>query len=295
MPQWDGKTRGGSLGYRIFIALIKHCGIGAAYALLCLVVPYFVPFAPRATAASWDYWRRTHRRGLLASCLLVIRHYFSFGQVLIDKVAAVGGLDHKFEYTFNHYERFLDVLNSGKGVIMIGAHMGNWEIGGQFFGDYGKKINIVMYDAEYQKVKDQLNQAMGGRNYHVIAVGDDDMDTIFKIKQALDDNEYVCFQGDRYMGESKTLTTTFMGREARFPAGPFLIASRLRLPVVFYFAEKESRHSYSFNFFFPGAVSRTATGPKPEQKLLEQYTSVLESRMKVHPLQWFNFYKFWNK
>ena len=293
MPEWKGKTRGGSTGYAIFIWLMRHCGLGAAYLLLLVVVPYFALFAPKATCSSWFYWRRIHHRSRLASIGLVLKHYYRFGQVIVDKIAALAGFDKKFEYDFKDYERFLEVLNGDTGVIMVGAHFGNWEIGGQFFGDYGKKINIVMFDAEYQKIKDQINKATGGRNYNVIPVNDDNMESIFLIKDALDRKEYVCFQGDRFVNEDKVLETEFLGRKAKFPAGPFLIASRLHLPIVFYFCEKESRHKYSFNFFFADEPKR-GKGIKPEEQLLAQYIDVLQKRIEIHPEQWFNFYKFWS-
>ncbi|MBQ4034227.1 MAG: acyltransferase [Paludibacteraceae bacterium] len=294
MPEWKGKTRGGSLGYRIFIGLIKHCGLKAAYALLFIVVPYFVPFAPKSTKASWWYWRNIQHKSRLAAMWMVLKHYYRFGQIIIDKIAAPSGYEKKFKYDFNDYERFLDILNSGKGVVMIGAHFGHWALGGQFFGDYSKKINIVMFDAEYQKIKDQIEELTGSPNYKVIPVNDDEMATIFSIKGALDNGEYVCFQGDRYVNENKVLPHDLMGHPAKFPAGPFLIASRMHLPVVFYFSEKEDTYRYSFNFFFADEPKRSA-GKKQEMQLLDQYVSVLEQRMKKHPEQWFNFYQFWQK
>ena len=67
MAEWNGKTRGGSFGYGFFIFLIKHLGLNAAYAFLFVVVPYFVPFAPKATAASWKYWRKIHNKSVLCT------------------------------------------------------------------------------------------------------------------------------------------------------------------------------------------------------------------------------------
>lgn len=292
MPEWKGKTRGGSLGYRIFIAIIKHLGLGFAYALLVVVVPYFVPFAPKSTKASWKYWREIHHKTRLQSAGLVLKHYFRFGQVLIDKVAALAGFDKKFEYQFNNYEHFLELLDSGSGVVLIGAHFGNWEIGGNFFGNYASKLNIVMYDAEYEKIKDHINAQTGGRNYNVIPVNDDDMATIFNIKAALDKREYVCFMGDRFINENKIIRHDFLGKEAKFPAGPFLIGSRMKKPVVFYFSVKEGIHKYSFNFFFAEPTKRNSE-KKQEVQLLEQYLDVLEKQVEGHPEQWFNFYDFW--
>lgn len=294
MPEWKGKTRGGTTGYGIFIWLLKHCGLGAAYTLLLFVVPYFALFAPKATSACWQYWRKIHHKGFFESIWMILRHYYRFGQVIVDKISALAGFEKKFEYDFENYEHFLEILNGDTGVVMIGAHFGNWEIGGQFFGDYGKKINIVMFDAEYQKIKDQINKETGGRNYNVIPVNEDSMESIFKIKEVLDNKEYVCFMGDRFVNEDKVLKHDFMGKPAKFPAGPFLIASRLHLPVVFYFSEKESRYKYSFNFFFAEQPKRKP-GEKPEQQLLDQYIGILESRVKIHPEQWFNFYHFWEQ
>ena len=55
---WNGKSRGGGFGYAFFVLLIRYVGIRAAYAFLALVVVYFIPCAPRATAAVWSYCRR---------------------------------------------------------------------------------------------------------------------------------------------------------------------------------------------------------------------------------------------
>ncbi|MCQ2218516.1 MAG: acyltransferase [Paludibacteraceae bacterium] len=292
MSEWTGKSRGGNFGHCFFIALISHCGRGVAYLFLIFVVPYYVLFAPKSTKASWRYWRRIHHLGRFASFRKLFLHYYRFGQIIIDKIAAISGMDSHFEYDFCNYDAFLNILDGGTGVVMIGAHLGNWEIGGQFFGDYAPKLNLVMYDAEYQKIKSKLEQVMGEKAYHVIPVNEDEFSHVFKIKEALDNCEYVCFQGDRSINEKHLLSANLMGREAQFPAGPFQIASRFKVPVVFYFSEKESRDKYSFRFFIAEPVKRTK-GMKPEDALLAQYVAVLEERMKAHPEQWFNFYPFW--
>lgn len=81
-------------------------------------------------------------------------NYYRLGQILIDKVAIGNGMTGKYHFKFENYQAFLDVLNGNTGVIMIGAHVGNWEIGAPFFDEYGKKINIVMFDAEHERIKE---------------------------------------------------------------------------------------------------------------------------------------------
>ena len=64
MPEtWKGKTRGGTFGYMFFIYMIRCLGITAAYGFLSLVVLYFIPFAPKATASTWQYARNRLKYG----------------------------------------------------------------------------------------------------------------------------------------------------------------------------------------------------------------------------------------
>lgn len=290
---WSGKTRGGTSGYLFFIFLIKAIGIKAGYAFLWCVVPYFVPFAPKATASVWHFARKRLGYGMLHSVRFLFLNYYRLGQTLIDKVAIGSGKKNKYSFCFSEaYPEFLRLLDGDTGVIMIGAHIGNWETGAPFFEEYGKKMNIVMFDAEYRRIKKVLEKNTDERNYKVIPVNEDSLMHVFKIKEALDQKEYVCFQGDRYVGDSPVLRAEFLGEEASFPAGPFLLASRMAVPVVFYFAMREKGMQYRF-CFFPAAPVRRDKGGKPEQELLRQYVGALETMIQKYPEQWFNYYDFW--
>jgi predicted LPLAT superfamily acyltransferase len=45
-------------------------------------------------------------------------HYYRFGQILLDKIAAISGLDNDFEYDFFNYDEFLKVLDGDSGVVI---------------------------------------------------------------------------------------------------------------------------------------------------------------------------------
>lgn len=294
MPIWNGKTRGGEWGYLFFIYLIKYLGITSSYAFLRLIVLYFIPFAPKATASTWIYARKILNYNRAQSVKLLFCNYYRLGQVLIDKVAIGNGMVDKYHFKFDCYQEFLDVLNGDQGVVMIGAHVGNWEIGAPFFDKYEKKINILMYDAEHQKIKEILKKNGTAAKYKIIPVNEDDLTHVFKMTDALNKKEYVCFQGDRYVNKDKLLTCSFMGEMASFPAGPFILASRMKVPVVFYFAMREPSRTYHFHFAMVDKIIRNKN-KKPEQVLLEQYASNLEKLLKQYPEQWFNYYRFWEE
>lgn len=136
---------------------------------------------------------------------------------------AIGnGMTGKYHFKFENYQAFLDVLNGNTGVIMIGAHVGNWENKLLSSMNMAKKINIVMFGCRTQADKGDFGKERSTRDYKIIPVNEDSLTHVFRITEALDRREYVCFQGDRYLNKEKLLTTSFMGKEAKFPMGPFL-------------------------------------------------------------------------
>ena len=150
---------------------------------------------------------------------------------------------------------------------------------------------MVMYDAEHRRVKEALNRFGQRTELRIIPVGDDPLASILDIKAALDRNECVSFMGDRFLNAHRTFEADFLGRRARFPQGPFLIAERMQVPVVFYFATRERHRTYRFRFFIAGVE----TGRRRDgSRCFEAFLPLLEEEVRRRNEQWFNFYKFWN-
>ncbi len=281
---WSGKSRGGAFGHRFFVFLISRIGIRAAYAFLSLVVIYFIPFAPKATRAVWKYNRRILRYNVAQSAFKLYLHYYRFGQTIIDKIAILNGLGDRYSFEFDRYEELLQVLDRGPATV-IGAHVGCWEIGSRFFGDYAERLNVVMYDADYRRIK----EAVRGMEtpYKIIPVNEGGLESLLKIKAAVNRGEYVCFQGDRYVSGQQTFEAEFMGHRALFPQGPFLISSKLKTPVIIYFALRERGMKYRFVF-------TVLEGGLSERDTFERYLKELSEVVEKYPQQWFNFYDVWH-
>ncbi len=287
--QWSGKSRGGRFGYKFFVYTIRLLGLRCAYFFLAFIVIYFIPFAPKATKTIWKYNRERRGLGRWRSMVELYRHYYVFGQTLIDKLAMQGGLGDRFNYKFDNYDRFLEILNSDEGVVMMGAHVGSWEAGAGFFGTYGKKINIVKVEAEHEEIKEVIDENAGEENnYKVIPINRDVIQAMVDMKIALNNGEYVCFNGDRFVHGSNTQKADFLGASAHFPTGPFKIAAKCRVPVVFYFSMREKNFTYRFIFEEPKIEGKITT-----ENLMEEYIKSLERIVTKYPRQWFNFYDFW--
>jgi predicted LPLAT superfamily acyltransferase len=281
--KWNGKSRGGSLGNWFFVVTLKYLGVRAAYTLLAFVAPYFVVFAPKARKAIWFYNREILGYSRFKSLVKLFVHFYTFGQAIIDKIALKYGISDYYSFDYGNYSEFLNVLDTGTGCIIIGAHVGSWEVGTPYFREYGKNINIVMLDAEYNKIKNIIENGAEQRDHKIIPLGNDGLESILKIKKALDNKEYVCLQGDRYMDDSNSEEVLFMGRRARFPRGLFVMCQKLKVPVVFYYAMRERRGHYKFVFELAD----------PANDIRSEYIGSLERIVRKYPQQWFNFYEFW--
>jgi len=290
MSQWDGKSKGTVLGYKIFVFFIKKVGIKSAYFILYFVASYYFIFLKKSNASIFYYFRKRLGYSYFKSKQMVFKSYYTFGQTIIDKIAIGAGMRNHFTYQFDGEEKLKKLLSDKKGGVLISAHIGNFEIAEHFFSeiDVDFQINLVTTDLEHSTIKKYLESISKKSKIKFIVISDD-LSHIFEINAALARNELVCFTGDRYFEGAKSLSENLLGEEALFPAGPFLIASRLKVPVVFVYVMKEPNLHYHL-------YTRDAKVKHRDEKgLLREYTESVEMMLKKYPLQWFNYFDFWNQ
>lgn len=289
MALWKGKTRGGVSGYSIFIFIIKYTGLFVAYFLLVFVALYYWLFIPRKHLMY--YYRKRLEYSYCSSLLHVYRMYYRFGQVLIDKIATLSGSYKKFTFNFDGEDYLRQMTGGG---MLIGAHMGNWEIASQLLkGRLPVKTNILMFDEEHQRIKDVLDQVMVDKSFRIIPIKQD-MSHIYALNQVVKDKELIVMHGDRYVEGSKTREFEFLGKKALFPLGAFLIALKFKLPVTFVFAMKETARHYHFYATAPKVYeNKDKSRDELLNELMRDYIKELESKVRKYPNQFFNFYDFW--
>lgn len=290
MTQWQGKSGGTLLGYKIFIFFIQKIGVKSAYFVLYFVALYYYLFARKSNKAIFSYFRNRMGFSWIKAKVSVYKSYLTFGKTLIDKVAINAGLRNKFTYEFDGIETLQKLLADKKGGILISAHIGNFEVAEKFFADidFDMQINVITTDMERNEIKEYLESVSEKSALKNIIIKDD-MSHIFEINAALSNNELICFTGDRFFDGNKTLETKFLGKKAQFPMGPFLIASRLKVPVVFVYVMKEPNLHYHLY------ARQAQVKHRDAQHLLETYAANLESMLEKYPLQWFNYFDFWKK
>lgn len=286
MSRWDGKTKGSLLGYQIFFFFIKFLGIQVTYLFVRIVTYYYYLFARKPRKVLNDFYKNILHFSTRDAKQLARANFFIFGQTLVDRAAFLLGKTSRFTHTFENEQCLITMRDAGKGGILLSAHLGNWETAGNLLkGRITPIINIVMLDAEVENIKQFMDQSTGGSRFKVIPIKDD-LSHVISIRNALRNNEFVAIHADRYMDGSKYMEMDFLGHKARFPYGPFVIASKFDAPVTFVFAAKDGQYSYHLS----------ATDPIMDKKTPEEigmlYVKELERKVKMYPAQWFNYFNF---
>jgi predicted LPLAT superfamily acyltransferase len=293
---WKGKTRGGLTGYKIFVTVLKHSGLSAAYFLLIFVAFYFFLFNPRSFAIIFRFYRKRFGYGFISSVACVYTNYYRFGQVLLDKIAVMAGFNAKFSFTFEGEEYLKRMVEEKTGGLLISAHIGNFEMAGYMLERLKTNVSVIMFDAEHERIKEYLS-AVTNRNFNIIVIKDDNSH-IYEINNAFREKQIVCIHGDRFLKSSKKMSAEFLGEEAFFPTGPFYMAMKFNIPVSFVFAMKENNKSYHFYASPPQFYQQEGLQKKRDQTILtiiKGYICEMEKTIRRYPTQWFNYFNFWEK
>lgn len=295
MPKWKGKTRGGVFGYKFFIYSIKFFGIKFGYLFLYLVSFYFFLFSPNSFISQYLYFNRILKYNIFYSIIAIYKNLYIFGQILIDKMVILAGFKNKFNFIFEGENYLQEMIRLNKGGLLISAHLGNWEVAGSLLNRLNTKVNIIMYDDEYEKIKTLFENVFKNKNFNVISIKDD-FSHVYSINQAINNKELLCIHADRFIDGSRTINQVFLGREAKFPCGPFQIALKYQIPVSFVFAMKETSNMYHFyasKLYLIDDIKTKIDRTNKLSFLINEYIKTLEYFIIKYPLQWFNFYDFW--
>lgn len=289
MANWKGKSRGTVLGLRIYVFLIRTFGLYFSYFVLLFVAAYFIFFSFSSTKSTYYLFRKRLKRSVLSSVINVYRSYFTFGKIQLDRIAIASGEREKFTFEFDGIDHIKELLKQKKGGILLTAHIGNFNLARHFFDDHHNPavVNLVMTDFEHQQIKNYLESVTGKATLKSIILKDD-LSHIFKMREALQKNELLVFAADRYVDGSKTYSNDFLNKEAKFPQGPFKLAVRNSIPVLFVHIMRE--RNFHYHFYARPPLGNEKTG----KELLKSYLQNLEAMVKKYPHQWYNYYDYWN-
>jgi KDO2-lipid IV(A) lauroyltransferase len=183
-------------------------------------------------------------------------------------------------------EHLHDAVSDGRGLVLVTAHLGNWELGGRLLARrLGRPTHVVVAG----EADPRLENFLRGGPSPVRFVRRAGPAAMVPLVGALRRGEIVALQGDRALGTDGDTRIDFFGVPAPFPRGPFVLGRAARAPVVPAFCVLGEDRRYTVVMAPPIRVE--AGG---DREALARWVAVLEDMVRRVPEQWFNFFDVWS-
>lgn len=297
--------RGSILGLQSLFACYRFFGARVARWLLYPIIGYFFITGRQARVASLDFLRRVNkfRGGVLPEpgWRDSFRHMLEFGQSGLDKLTAWTGGESSRRVDFPERRELVRLSESGRGAVLIGSHLGNIDMmRAVAFHEHRAKVNAVVYTKHAQQFNALLKRANANFGINFIQVSHLGPETAILLKEKIEQGELVVIVGDRTPpgeGDSRRISQIeFLGEQAPFAQGPFILASLLECPVYLFFSLRDGEMQRNYLELFAERIEL----PRRErlqrlQVYMQNYARRLEHYCLMAPEQWFNFYDFWRQ
>jgi KDO2-lipid IV(A) lauroyltransferase len=250
------------------------------------------------------YWRRTADRQAVMRNLtrilaargvapaaatlpgLARKTFQNFGKYLVDffRFAHLTDAQLRRFVSLEHVEYLQEAAARGKGVLLVTAHLGNWELGGAVIAALGYRLNAVALPQRVEQINQLLNAHRESRGIHVLPLGH----AAFSIVRCLKRGEMVALLGDRDFTNQQE-RYDFFGAPAPLPRGPAWLAAHTGAPLVPAFLVRQEDDTFLLRCHPPIYPDRAGS----EDAIRARWITALENEIAAEPCQWFIFEDFW--
>jgi predicted LPLAT superfamily acyltransferase len=253
---------------------------------------YFFLFAPDARRHSRRYLRLALGRRPTAGDRF--RQILSFATTIHDRVYLINGRFEQFNITVEGEASLRAQSDSGRGALLMGAHMGSFEVMHSLGRrQRGMRVTMAMYEENARKINATLAAINPGLVPDIVSLGR--IDAMLNIAERLDRGAFVGVLGDRTLGDEPVQAVTLLGERAYLPTGPMRAAAILRCPVFFMVGLYRGKNNYHVVFEPIADFSAIPVGARSAAigSAIERYAAVLDQCCRNDPYNWFNFHDFW--
>lgn len=285
------RERGSRVLLRLMIRISLGLGRPAGDALLTPITAWFVLASPAARAASREFLGRV--LGRPARTREVWRHFRAFAAAILDRVFLLAGRTQGFDIRVSGLVLLEGALAGGRGAILLGAHLGSFEVLRVFGRTAPVAVRALMFRANAGALTSLLAELDPALAAAVIEIGAPG--AMLEVRDSLGRGEMVGILADRSPGAGRMVAVPFLGAAARFPAGPFILAGVLDAPVLLFWGIRTGPRRYEIRF--ERFADRIRLERRSRQADLSRVVGLYAERLADmacrHPYNWFNFFRFW--
>ncbi|SEF60167.1 LpxL/LpxP family acyltransferase [Marinobacterium lutimaris] len=299
---WASINESGTLlGMKILLGIYRLFGRTAFRVVLWPLMVYYYLSRSVARGASGEYLQRMRAQvpEQLPAKLAGLRHFVTFGESILDKFLVWMGRISREDVSFEDEAAISQLDKSRQGGLIVVSHLGNIEICRALAYHLPDiRLTILVHTRHAAKFNALLAKMAPEAPIDLMQVTEMTPATAMLLSERVEAGEYVVIAGDRtpVNGEERVSRVNFLGAQAPFPQGPFILASLLRCPVFLMFCLKQKE---GYRIYLEPFADRVELPRKSRQQALDtcvqQFATRLEHYAMKAPLQWFNFFPFWGE
>ena len=213
----------------------------------------------------------------------------NYARYMIDLLWLSGSTREEREATTTilGWEHVVEALGRGKGMVLVSAHLGNWDLPAAVLAGRGYSVNVIVETLEPPAWNERVQRIREAIGLHAIP-----METgVREMYAALRRNETVAVTFDRPVLNGGVCVGYF-GAETAVPEGVARLALRTGAAVVGAVGLRRGDRIIT-RVSPPFEISMTGHRERDVQALTQTIVSWLEGHVRQYPSQWFMFRDFW--
>lgn len=178
-------------------------------------------------------------------------------------------------------------LKQGKGLILISAHFGNWELTAYGVSQLiGIPLNVVVKEQSNKRVNEGINRIRTGKGNAMI----DMRSSVRDILRELNSNHAVAMLGDQSAPKENVKIDFFIKDVPAFE-GTARIAIKTRAPVLFGVSLRNNDGTYSLSFREIDTAKYAEPTDENIKALTQEHVNLLIEHIKERPDHWLWFHR----
>lgn len=288
----------GGLFYRSIIFLSKILGLWVIVVSIWFVTTGFFLLFPGRVLNSLRFYRALFPdRSPLYHLLCAWRQFHNFSKGFSDRF-----LLHEFDditYTSRGWEHIEQILQEGRGGIILMSHVGNWEVAASLMKNRHRGVRLLLYMGarDREQIERIQKESVLRSGVRIIAV-DQEGGSPWQIVEGIkfiEEGGIVSLTGDLiWKRGQRTVPVKFLGHTVNLPETPHLLALLSGAPLLFFFALRTGKKQYHISLSEPLRFGTVPRNQRAEaiRKSAQGYADILEETLRRYPFQWYHFDRF---